>query len=491
VTVAASAAVVPDERGEPAVARWLLRNVTERLRSEEALRSLNAELEARFEERTRELADRTTEMEAASRAKSELLATMSHELRTPINAIVGYTQLLDMGLAGPVTDAQREYLDRLGASSEHLLALVNDVLDLARVEAGRMPVARERGTVARVVEAALALTLPDAEAKGVRLVGESPDLAPVAYVGDDNRVRQIVVNLLSNAIKFTPPGGTVTVTSGGVAETPPDVRVGGGGPWALIRVADTGIGIAPEHQSGIFEPFMQVEGGEHGPYRRTQGGTGLGLAVSRRLARLMGGDLTVASSVGRGATFTLWLPATDGGEGVAERGARALRESGEYRVHGLGEVGEDLRERVEEVLEAYAARLRSEPSLPGASELRRSDLEDHQLAFLADLAQSLVVIGETGGLASHLLRDGSTIQRVIAELHGSTRHRQGWTDEQLAREYAILAEELEALVRRRVPDGAGDVSTALDVLRRLVARATATGRRALRHARQAQEPSGE
>lgn len=517
VPVAATATVVRDaQTGAATAIRWSLRDVSARVQADEALRQLNAELDARVAERARELEARTRELEArgrelaeqtadaegarrraeaADRAKSEFLATMSHELRTPINAMVGYTQLLDMGLAGPVTAQQRDYLSRLSASSEHLLALVNDVLDLARLDAGRMPVVREPATTARVVEAALALTLPLAEAKGVRLVDESAGTPGVGYVGDETRVRQIVVNLSSNAVKFTPPGGTVSVACGVVSDAAPGARLSGGGPWAFLRVSDTGMGIAPAHQAAIFEPFTQAEqvnevgGRSQGPYRRTQGGTGLGLTVSRRLARLMGGDLTVESELGRGATFTLWLPApaadaADGSdpERPGERGARALRAAASYRVHGLAEIGEYLRERVGDVLEAYAARLRRDPGVPRAAALRRSDLEDHQLSFLADAAQSLVVIEETGGLASELLRDGSAIQRVVAELHGRARHRQGWTEDQLEREYAILGEELEALVRRRVPDGTGDASTALGVLRRLVERAAVTARRALRHA---------
>ncbi|MFL5574374.1 MAG: sensor histidine kinase, partial [Gemmatimonadaceae bacterium] len=413
-------------------------------------------------------------------------------LRTPINAMLGYTQLLDMGLAGPVTEAQRDYLVRLAASSEHLLSLVNDVLDLARVDAGRMPVAREAAWTARVVETGLALALPLAEAKGVRIVDATGGDPGVQYVGDEGRARQILVNLLSNAVKFTPSRGTVTVSSGLTAEMPAGARLGGGGPWTFLRVADTGVGIALEDQAAIFEPFTQVEQNDErggGPYRRTQGGTGLGLTVSRRLARLMGGDLTVESEVGHGATFTLWLPSpAQAGDPADVTAERALRGADGYRVRGLAEIGEHLRERADIVIESFAARLRRESSIPAAAGLRRSDVEDHQLAFLADLAQSLVVIEESGGLAPDLLRDGSTIQRVIAELHGRTRQRQGWTDEQLAREYAILGEEIEALVRRHVPDGTGDASTALEVLQRLVGRAAATARRALRLAAAHRDP---
>jgi PAS domain S-box-containing protein len=287
-------AVVRDRQGRRARMVGVVMDVSERKRIEaERERLLTAERLAR------------AEAETADRAKSEFLTTMSHEFRTPLNAIVGYVQLLEMGLPGPVTDDQRGYLTRLRACTRHLLGLVNDVLDLAKVEAGQLVVARERAIAGAAVEAALALAQPDAEARGIAVVNQSDD-GLVPYVGDEHRVRQVLLNLLSNAVKFTDSGGRIVVDCATVDDVPPGGRVAGGGPWVVIRVRDTGIGIPVEQREAVFGVFHQVEQG----MTRTRGGTGLGLAISRRLARLMGGDLTLASEVGRGSEFSLWLPAT-------------------------------------------------------------------------------------------------------------------------------------------------------------------------------------
>jgi PAS domain S-box-containing protein len=272
-------------------------DVSERKRTEaERERLLTAEREARAQA---EIADRT---------KSEFLTTMSHEFRTPLNALVGYVQLLEMGLAGPITDQQREYLSRLRASARHLGGLVNDVLDLAKVEAGQLAVARDHAVVGAAVEAALALTQPDAEARGISLVSQSRDDGEVPYIGDEHRVRQILLNLLSNAVKFTEAGGRIVVDCVLVDKAPAGVSVVGES-CALIQVHDTGIGIPVEEQEAVFGPFHQVDRGT----TRTRGGSGLGLPISRRLARLMGGDLTLESEVGRGSVFSLWLPGVDAG----------------------------------------------------------------------------------------------------------------------------------------------------------------------------------
>ncbi len=247
----------------------------------------------------------------ANQAKSQFLANMSHELRTPINAIVGYADLLEAGLAGPLTETQASYIDRLKAGGRHLVGLVNEILDLAKVEAGEMLVERGLVSVTGTAEAALAMIVPQAEAKGITVVKDSACPADSSYLGDEDRVRQILVNLLSNSVKFTDHGGRMTLRCRMVEEPDSLAKVTGEGPWAAIEVEDTGIGIAPEQINLVFEPFMQVDDQN----TRREGGTGLGLTISRKFARLMGGDLTLRSRLGEGSCFTLWLPATPRGSG--------------------------------------------------------------------------------------------------------------------------------------------------------------------------------
>ena len=429
----------------------------------------------------------------ASRAKSSFLATMSHELRTPINAMLGYTQLLELGLAGPLTEQQRTYLDRLTISSQHLLGLVNDVLDLSRIEADETHVARRDAWTGAAVHAALELVRPQAIARGVKLIDAGTADQGLPYVGDEDRVRQILVNLLSNAVKFTARGGTITVTCEWASEAPPppgpNREAPGPGPWVCVRVADTGMGIPSEERDRIFEPFHQVERG----HTRTAPGTGLGLAISRRLARLMGGDLTVESAPGAGSTFTLRLPAArrdDAGqtETAEQRGVRAERALEALRTPGLEEVGELLRGAVDQILEGYADRLRRDPATTGAHTMRRPELEDHQLSLLGDLAQSLVLIGGVGPEGTDILRDGSAIQRTISERHGARRYAQGWDEAAVCRDHQILREEVERTVRRLLVGPSPDGNAALTVLLRLIDRAEGISVAAWRRAAAAPKP---
>ena len=231
------------------------------------------------------------EAETANRAKAEFLAVMSHELRTPLNAIGGYAELIELGIRGPVTDEQREDLARIQASQRHLLGLINEVLNYARLETGSVRYDLAAVPVRDALVAAEGLMTPQARAKGVPLqVAETPPALLVR--ADDDRLRQIVVNLLSNAVKFTDRGGTVVVSCAA------------DGALVRVHVRDTGIGIAPDKLQAVFEPFVQVRADLTRPHE----GTGLGLAISRDLAWGMGGDLTAVSTPGVGSTFTLTLP---------------------------------------------------------------------------------------------------------------------------------------------------------------------------------------
>jgi hypothetical protein len=283
----------------------------------------------------------------------------------------------------------------------------------------------------------------------------APADGPV-YVGDEDRARQILANLLSNAVKFTEPGGRVAVTCAVLDRRPGPDDEERPGPWVALRVADTGIGIPREHHELVFARFEQVDRESAGPYRRTQGGTGLGLAISRELARLMGGDLTVDSEPGRGSTFTLWLPAAD----VAL--AARPREAG-----GRGTVGPLLADAARGVLGAWLDRLRGDPLAPRAAEATRAELEDHMASFVADFAQQFVILDDAGAPGTArlvMVRDGADVRRLLARRHGAQRARLGWDEAAVAREFAILGEELERVLVTRltdVPAGAVDDARAL------------------------------
>ena len=231
------------------------------------------------------------EAELANRAKSEFLAVMSHELRTPLNAIGGYADLLAMGLYGQVTPSQREAIDRMQRSQHHLLGLVNGVLNYARVEAGSLDFMMEDVAIAPLVEGCETLIEPQALEKQLDVRVHTTDASLTARA-DAEKLQQVMLNLLSNAVKFTEHGGTIEIT----CER--------SGDCARVRVRDTGIGIASRQLDRIFEPFVQVDA----RLTRTSGGAGLGLAISRELARGMGGDLTVESEEHVGSVFTLELP---------------------------------------------------------------------------------------------------------------------------------------------------------------------------------------
>ena len=265
------------------------------------LEEAQAEMEMTHDELQRaneDLAERTKDAERAreaadeaNAAKSAFLATMSHELRTPLNAIAGYTQLIDMGIHGPVSDAQREALDKIHRNQTHLLGLINDVLNFAKIEAGQVQYEVDDVPLNATLAAVEALVEPQLRAKGLRYRYGGGD--PFVTVrADRERMEQVVLNLLSNAVKFTDRGGEVELTW--------EERDGA----AHIHVCDTGRGIPRDKLDVIFEPFVQVDPA----LTRSAEGTGLGLAISRDLARAMKGDLTARSTEGKGSVFTLTLP---------------------------------------------------------------------------------------------------------------------------------------------------------------------------------------
>jgi signal transduction histidine kinase len=228
--------------------------------------------------------------EEANRAKTQFLATMSHELRTPLNAISGYAELLSLGLRGPTTPEQQEDLGRIMRSQRHLLSVINDILNFARLEAGHVEYRVTNVSVAEIVGDLESLIKPQLTAK--QLTFECQQVSrDIVACSDAEKVRQVLLNLLANAVKFTTPGGRICIETGQDA-----TRV-------FIRVLDTGIGIPADRRGAIFEPFVQL----HRTLAQPAEGTGLGLAISRDLARGMGGELTVESESGRGSTFTLTL----------------------------------------------------------------------------------------------------------------------------------------------------------------------------------------
>ncbi len=243
------------------------------------------------EQNARRLAD------AASEAKSQFLARMSHELRTPLNAIAGHADLLDAEVFGPLGAAQREAIHRIHAAERHLLGLINDILNYAKLRAGHVQFSMQPVRVSTVLESVVPLVELQMGQRGIALDVDLPEhrqMSPTLVWADPDKLQQILINLLSNAIKFTPRGGRVRITSDeGVPESD----------TLLVAVSDTGVGIAADRLTDIFDPFVQV----NGRLDRDQSGTGLGLSISRDLATGMGGTLDVTSHVGVGSTFTLTL----------------------------------------------------------------------------------------------------------------------------------------------------------------------------------------
>ncbi|MCX7562043.1 PAS domain S-box protein [Xanthomonadaceae bacterium XH05] len=270
-------------------------DISERHRAERALMEINESLEGLVAERTAELHSALLRAEGADRLKSAFLASMSHELRTPLNSIIGFTGLLLRGLAGPLNDEQSKQLGMVRGSARHLLDLINDVLDISKIEAGQLDLRHEHFDLAESIQRCVASLQPLADRQGLALsVHVSP--AAIGAMSDRRRVEQILLNLLNNAIKFT-DRGSVKVHASVDAQA-------SGGPLARIRVVDTGVGIKSEDLDQLFLPFRQLDTG----LARLHEGTGLGLAICSRLAHLLGGEIAVRSEWGNGSEFTLTLP---------------------------------------------------------------------------------------------------------------------------------------------------------------------------------------
>ena len=304
-TMLLNARRIGSQHNGPPLILLAIEDVTERKTAGVQLTRANAELVARADEleaTSVELRGKTVEALASNRAKADFLATMSHELRTPLNAIAGYAQLIDMGIRGPVTAAQHADLIRITRSQEHLMGLINEILNYAKLEAGAVSLAHADVDVNELLLGVREMMALQMERGGLsyavcRLSGI--DGQPLIVRGDADKIRQILLNLLGNALKFTKSGGSVEVTCDVVND------------WVAIHVSDTGVGVPDAQLAAIFEPFVQVDTS----LTRGAEGVGLGLAISRSLAHAMGGDVTVESSVGIGSVFTLTLkrgfPAAD------------------------------------------------------------------------------------------------------------------------------------------------------------------------------------
>ena len=297
------AGTILSEQGELMWVVTILHDLTEAIekgRLFEQLKQASAELERKVQEATAELADQNEllrrqhiALEQASALKSQFLANMSHEFRTPLNAILGYTHMLLNGVTGPVSEQQRKSLTRIDSNSRHLLALINDILDITRIEAGRMPLNLSTFRIPELVDEVMSELEPIIKRSNLVVAAKMPRGLP-ALKSDRQKVKQIVLNLLSNALKFTPAGSvTIRAVQNGKSR------------FVDIAVHDTGVGIPRDDQAKVFEDFRQLDSSP----ARGYGGTGLGLSICRRLAQMLGGTIELDSEVGVGSRFTLRLPA--------------------------------------------------------------------------------------------------------------------------------------------------------------------------------------
>ncbi|HSJ15732.1 MAG TPA: ATP-binding protein [Longimicrobiales bacterium] len=485
--LSSSAGPILTAAGEPTGAAMVLRDVSDEHQYAEMLRHTNRELRRQAEM----LEEVNQQLREATKAKDQFVAVMSHELRTPINAIMGYSDLLDLGVKGPLNDDQRAMLARVRDTSRHLLGLINEVLDLAKIGAGRMDLEITEQSVRAVVERAAQQIMPMAAGKGLELVVSADQTgADSTVLADETRLTQIVINLLSNAVKFT-PSGTVSI------------RYGRRGANVEIAVRDTGPGISPEQQERIFEEFYQVEGG----LARSTGGTGLGLAIARRFARLMGGDITVRSTPDEGAEFLVELPAASdrpGADSAARDAVVALVPDAEtlerirqdlagsvrvlgtaeprriaalVRESGAGAVALDARSPGGGAWEALAA-LQHEPDAAGVRTLLFAGVDDYaesalELGLFVTLEKGMLrertaalIRGLTnleGPVSLVLAADDAEVRRAVEDALGSGGHRVQTLADGAALLEAVAAERPDVIM---VDLLAGSL-TAVDVMARL------------------------
>jgi len=294
--------ILSEQHGELVAVATILHDRTEAIEREklfEQLKLASGELERKVREATAELVRQNEllrrqaiELEQASALKSQFLANMSHEFRTPLNAILGYTSLMLKGVLGPLTGDQTDSLGRLDSNGRHLLAIINDILDLSRIESGRLPVHVSEFDMSELIAEVMAEMEPIVAQSGLSVVADLQPTLP-RLRSDRPKVKQVLLNLLSNAIKFT-PRGSVTVSASYRTKTRE----------MAVAIADTGIGIALEEQARVFEDFHQVDSSR----TRERGGTGLGLSICRRLADRLGGSIELSSKLGHGSTFVFVVP---------------------------------------------------------------------------------------------------------------------------------------------------------------------------------------